>query len=101
MSWKDKGTPFELTKRTWQATKGDWSFTPSPDKITYNEGNVISSRDKGFVRVPRFYIDLEAGGPRTCRKKNNLLGRMERSTLRWDLRWPPLHVGFVLYCGDL
>jgi len=49
MSWKDKGTPFELTKRTWQATKGDWSFTPSPDKITYNEGNVISSRDKGFV----------------------------------------------------
>ncbi len=49
MSWKDKGTPFELTKRTWQATKNDWDFVPSPDKITYNEGNVISSRDNSEI----------------------------------------------------
>lgn len=49
MSWKDKGTPFRLTKGLWPAAKGDWEFAPTPDKTSYNEGNLIASRDNSEI----------------------------------------------------
>jgi hypothetical protein len=103
MSWKDKGTPFELTKRNWAAAKGDWSFTPSPDKITYNEGNVISSRDNSEID-----LDGKTGVPITAHHEPcgywwnaHVVSLGSAQGIVPGSRWIDMGVGVYQTVGDL